>query len=92
MILKTIRAGIGWVWLTKSYLHRDNITFPFRIPHGTQCAENFHEWKITRYKLYLQNHINNYNQTIKSTVCVNYEYTRGCNKAVILAGTLLNSF
>ena len=32
---------------------------------------------------YLQNQINNYKQTTKSTVCVNYDYTTGCNTAVI---------
>ena len=33
--------------------------------------------------IYLQNQINNYKQTTKSTVCVNNDYTTGCNAAVI---------
>ena len=32
---------------------------------------------------YLQNQINNYKQTTKSTVCVNYDYATGYNTAVI---------
>ena len=57
------------------------IGFTFRVIFPTQST--CRPYPSHRVFFYLQNRINNYKQTIKSTVCVNYDYATMCNTAAV---------